>query len=145
MVRKFLSGLFLWSLTNAVSSLQHHTPAPKTTEAAPTSASLKETAHLAAPVPCTWCYCRTCCTVEVKKKTAHKQSHTQPHSTVWRSYLVRKNELCASCHTLRSVFHNAQLCWCSRFIYRRWHSVVDAFLTCTKTILGSDDKEMFQF
>lgn len=29
-----------------------------------TSALLRVMGHLAAPVPCTWCYCRTCCTVE---------------------------------------------------------------------------------
>lgn len=37
------------------------------------SALPRVTAHLDAPVPCTWCYCRTCCTVEVTNKP--RQQH----------------------------------------------------------------------
>lgn len=45
--------------------LQRPTHVLVTMGAVLTSALLRVMEHLAAPVPCTWCCCRTCCTVEV--------------------------------------------------------------------------------
>lgn len=53
-------------VTTSLSPPQRPTLVPGTTAAARTSASPRATARRAAPAPCTWCCCRTCCTVEVR-------------------------------------------------------------------------------